>query len=539
MDTITPTNASRSLQVLLVEDSVDDAELVSRELTHQGYAAAVTRVDTRAELERALAAGRWDVVLCEHRLPALDALAVLGAIHARGLDVPFIIVASAISEASAIHLMRAGAHDFLYKNGLGKLGAVIERETCEASLRAERRQMQQQLVLADRLSSVGMLAAGVAHEINNPLSYVLGNLDFALGRLLPGESLPPAELADVLQALGQAREGSARIGRISRDLRVFCRGEVEGTVGPVNVRRVMESSISIAWNQLRHRAKLTRQFERVPAVRGDENRLGQVFLNLLVNAAQALPEGRAEQNEIVVVVRVDRGNVLVEVKDSGQGMSPEHLTRIFEPFFTTKAPGVGSGIGLSICRSILTEMGGEITCESRQGVGTTFRVVLPTLDAAVYPTVPPPRELPRLPPTRILMVDDEPALCAVVRRLLRGEHEVVGIMDGRDALDLLEHDSAFDVVICDVMMPHVSGSELFLRVQSGHPELAERFVFMTGGVFDPQVKQFLRTVANPVLEKPFETRALYEAIGQVLERKAVSGTWPAAPSLPMGLSRVS
>lgn len=525
MDTITPTNAVPSLRVLLVEDSPDDAQLLKLELLNQGYAATMTRVDTRQGLARALDQGAYDVVLCDHRLPGMDALSALSMVQERGLDIPFIIVSNVISESSAIEVMRAGAHDFLFKHSLGKIGAIIERETCEAELRAERRRMQQQLLLADRLSSVGMLAAGIAHEINNPLAYVLGNVDFAMERLASGRSLDGAELAEVVQALGQAREGSARIGHITRDLKVFCRSDAEPTAGPVNVRRVMESSISMAWNQIRHRAQLTRRFERVPVVNGDEHRLGQVFLNLLVNAAQAFPEDRMADNEIVVAIRVEDGKVLIEVEDNGNGMSPEQLSRAFEPFYTTKPAGVGSGIGLSICRSIVTDMGGEIGCQSLRGSGTTFRVELPAQEAVVHTTLPPRAELPQLPTSRVLVIDDEPALGAVVRRLLRGEHKVVSFVDAREALKLLERDADFDVIMCDIMMPHMSGIQFYEQLRARHARLAACTVFMTGGVFHSPAKAFLRAVPNPVLEKPFETHALHEAITQVLEARAVSGTW--------------
>ena len=525
MDTITPTNGIPSLRVLLIEDSADDAMLLGLELLKQGYLASITRVDTRKALARALDEGGWDVVLCEQLLPGLDALSVLTLVQSRGVDLPFIVVSDAISESTGIEVMRAGAHDFLYKHSLGKLGAIIERETCEAELRAERRRMQQQLLLADRLSSVGMLAAGIAHEINNPLAYVLGNLDFAVAQLAPGQPLQDEETAEVVQALGQAREGAARMAHITRDLKVFCRSDSEAGVGPVNVRRVMESAIRIAWNQIRHRARLIRRFERVPVVNGDEHRLGQVFLNLLVNAAQAFPDDQVALNEIVVAIRVEAGQVLIEVQDNGKGMSPEQQSRAFEAFFTTKPAGVGTGIGLAICRSIVADMGGEIACESSRGCGTTFRVQLPAQEAVVHSTRPPRAEPPSLPRARVLVVDDEPALCAVVRRLLRGEHEVVGCLDAREALARLEHDAAFDVVMCDLMMPHMSGMDFYERLREEHSDLAGRTVFMTGGACHAPAELFLRTVRNQVLEKPFETHALHEALSQILEPRAVSGTW--------------
>src|SRR6478736_2150921 len=350
MDTITPANASPSLSVLMIEDSADDAELLRLELMHQGYSAATKRVETRAALQAALNDDHWDVVLCDHRLPTLDALAALSIVQARGLDLPFIIISNVISERDAIEVMRAGAHDFLFKHSLGRMGAVIERETREAVLRAEARRMQQQLLLADRLTSIGMLAAGVAHEINNPLAYVLGNLEFALGRLGEGQLPEPAEFAEVVQALSQAREGSQRISHITRDLKVFCRSTEDDEKSLVSIKKVMDSAINIAWNQIRHRARLVRDFERVPTVAGNQDRLSQVFLNLLVNAAQALPDAQVEQNEINVKIGLARGRIVIEVSDNGCGMTPEQQRRAFDPFFTTKPRGVGSGIGLSKCR---------------------------------------------------------------------------------------------------------------------------------------------------------------------------------------------
>lgn len=525
MDTITPA-ASPSLRVLLIEASADDAELLRLELLHQGYSARTTRVETCAALQAALDDGLWDVVLCDHRLPNLDPLAALSIVQARGLDLPFIVVSNLMSERDAIEAMRAGAHDFLFKHSLGRMAAVIERETREAALRADARRMQQQLLLADRLTSIGMLAAGVAHEINNPLAYVLGNLEFALSRLREAQLPEPAELAEVVQALGQAREGSQRISHITRDLKVFCHSSDDDEKSLINIKKVMDSAINIAWNQIRHRARLLRDFERVPTVAGNQDRLSQVFLNLLVNAAQALPDTQMEQNEIRVRVCAERSRVVVEVSDNGCGMTPEQQRRAFDPFFTTKPRGVGSGIGLSICRNIVTDMGGAISCQSQLGRGTTFRVELPSEEAGARSTRPPTLlELPNLPRSRILFIDDEPALYTVVRRLLKEEHEIIGYFDPREALQSLDQDAAYDVIICDVMMPYMSGFDFLNEVRARDRELATRIIFMTGGAFSDPTQQLLSALANPVLEKPFETRALHTAIARVVEDQAASGTW--------------
>jgi CheY-like chemotaxis protein/two-component sensor histidine kinase len=364
----------------------------------------------------------------------------------------------------------------------------------------------------------------VAHEINNPLAYVLGNLEFALARLAAPRGREPAEIAEVIQALGHAREGSERIRHTTRDLRVFCRKDDE-TESVVDVRGVMESSINMAWNEIRHRARLVKSFEPVPNILGNDNRLGQVFLNLLVNAAQALPEDRADENEITVSIRCDEQHVTIEVRDTGCGISGEQLKRVFEPFFTTKPQGQGSGIGLSICRSIVADLGGDIQVESRIGEGTCFRILLPA-ERAMLSTRPPRLERVSARRAKILVIDDEPALCAVIRRLLGGEHEIHTFVDAREALRLLRHDGAFDVIFCDLMMPRMSGMEFFAELSRLCGDLASRTVFLTGGAFNGTARQFLSSFPNRVVEKPFEVISLRSAIAHVLEAHPASGTWP-------------
>ncbi|PTL78827.1 ATP-binding protein [Vitiosangium sp. GDMCC 1.1324] len=241
----------------------------------------------------------------------------------------------------------------------------------------ERKQMQARLLLADRLSSLGTLAAGVAHEINNPLAFVLSNLGFLqeecqlLAKELPGERL--REVEDVLR---ETRHGADRVRHIVRDLRTLSRDEGE-QLSDVDVCGVVESSLGLVRNELRYKARLVKDLEPVPRVRASEGRLGQVLLNLLINAAQALPVGQPERNEVCVRVRAVAERVVIEVRDSGSGIAPEVRDRIFDPFFTTKPVGMGTGLGLSICHGIVTGMGGEISVESELGRGSTFRISLP------------------------------------------------------------------------------------------------------------------------------------------------------------------
>ncbi|MCY1076441.1 PAS domain-containing protein [Archangium lansingense] len=246
----------------------------------------------------------------------------------------------------------------------------------------ERKQMQARLLLADRLASVGTLASGVAHEINNPLAFVLSNLGFLEEecQLLRSE-LPRDRLSEMEDVLRETKQGAERVRHIVRDLRTLSRDEGE-QLSDVDVRGVIESSLGLVRHELRHRARLVKELEPVPVVRASEGRLGQVLLNLLINAAHAIPDGRPGDNEVRVRLRAIAGHVVIEVLDTGSGIPPEVRDRIFDPFFTTKPVGMGTGLGLSICHGIVTGMGGDITVESEVGRGSTFRITLPIPQAA-------------------------------------------------------------------------------------------------------------------------------------------------------------
>ncbi len=247
---------------------------------------------------------------------------------------------------------------------------------------SEREQGQAQLMLTDRLASLGLLAAAVAHEINNPLSFVttsLGSLDARLRKL--AERRPEEPIEDLSSLIQKALDGAERVRVIARSLRTFARGADEQR-GPFDVRQVIDSTIEIAAPEIRYRAKLVREYGEVAPVAGDASRLAQVFLNLLVNAAQAIPADNPDANQIRVKTAMDeQGRVIVEVTDTGAGIAPDVIGRVFEPFFTTKPAGVGTGLGLAICRELVAEMGGTIGVESQVGIGTTFRISVPAATA--------------------------------------------------------------------------------------------------------------------------------------------------------------
>jgi len=255
----------------------------------------------------------------------------------------------------------------------------------------EQAYMQSRLLETEKLASVGFLAAGVAHEINNPLAYTLLNLErlrsglraLARGRSSTGDAPDASTTADELVgAVEMCLEGCRRVQAIVQDLRRFSRSDDESPRVPVDVRCALEFAVDIARPEAGRRANIVCDFRETPLVLANEVRLAQVFLNLIVNAVHAIPEGAPAENEIRLVTTTDEeGRAVIEVRDTGEGMTPAVMSRIFEPFYTTKAPGLGTGLGLSICRSITTSMGGEISVESHQGRGSVFRVILPAANA--------------------------------------------------------------------------------------------------------------------------------------------------------------
>lgn len=409
-----------------------------------------------------------------------------------------------------------------YSNSIGPVrsesgitGAVnISRDV------TERKRTEAQLIVSDRMAAVGTLAAGVAHEINNPLAAVIANLSLAARDVAEHAARLGLsdEFRDLREGLQDASEAAERIRNIVRDLKLFSRAEEEKK-GAVDVRRVMESTLRISWNEIRHRARLVKNYGETPMVVASDSRLGQVFLNLVVNAAQAIKEGSAEKNEIRISTSTDgSGRGVVEISDTGPGMSPEVLGRLFTPFFTTKPVGVGTGLGLSICHRIVTGFGGSIEVKSEVGKGTLFRVSLLPAPAELGEEEGP--TIARTPTAqrrgRILVVDDEPMVAKAVRRSLSPEHEVVTVLGGEEALKRIGDGEVFDVILCDLMMPQMTGMELHAALLKVAADQARRMVFLTGGAFTTSSRAFLDEVANLRLEKPFDPLALRSVINDCI-----------------------
>jgi len=322
-------------------------------------------------------------------------------------------------------------------------------------------------------------------------------------------ALEPAALQAVAEQAREALDGARRIARISKVLSVFSRVDTQ-ELAEVDVHTAMESAITMAFNELRFNTKLVRNYESVPPVWASEGKLSQVFLNLLINAAHATDDEAAESNCITVRTWAAHGNVFAEVEDTGPGIPPENLKCIFDPFFSTKPLGKGSGLGLSICRNIVSELHGEIRVESEVGQGARFIVRLPVRDQVAEAPRAQGVDLPAVR-GRVLVIDDEQVLRTVMQRLLF-EHEVVTASSGSDAKSVLESDQNFDVIVCDLMMPVVSGMDIHRWLVLHNPGLAKRVIFVTGGAFGPVAGEYLNATGNTKIDKPFDNREFVDVV---------------------------
>jgi signal transduction histidine kinase/ActR/RegA family two-component response regulator len=377
-----------------------------------------------------------------------------------------------------------------------------------------RRQLRERLVVTERLVSLGTLAAGVAHEINNPLSVVLWNLE-----LLRDELAMAGVAGEARKMVAEAMDAGERVRGIVADMRTLSRTPGPRP-GPVDLVRAIDRALQLAAGTLKHRARIVRDYQQVPTVLADESRLVQVIINLLTNAADAIPADRAGQGTITVSTHVDAsGGVVASVRDDGVGIPAELQQRIFDPFFTTKEVGVGTGLGLSISHNLVTSMDGRLGLESEPGRGTTVSVTLQAArDPAPTRRSEPMAQLRKRSAARILIVDDEAAIGAVATRLLGRAHDVSAVTSGRQALARLDAGERFDLVLCDLLMPEMTGLDLHARLRLQFPDQAARVVFMTGGV-GQEARDAATRLPAVVLDKPLNARALTAFIDDYLARR--------------------
>lgn len=379
---------------------------------------------------------------------------------------------------------------------------------------SERRHMQARLMAADRLASVGLLAGGLAHEINNPLTWVLANLELALLELDRSELQPD----HVRAQLEDARKGAERIRHAVRDLHAFSAGDQQAEPRPTDPIPCLEAALRLVGNELRHRARLVRDLQPTLRVLGQEAQLGQVMLSLLLNAVHAMPEGSVSKHTLTVRSRTTGGSfVEIEITDTGTGIDPRNLPLLFEPFFTTQPGGTGTGLGLYLSQRIVHSMGGTIEIDSVLDRGTTVRVRLPGMveGAKAAPALPVKEVVAADQRARLLLIDDESLVLRVLQKTF-ADHDVQTVTRAREAIELLKNGQRFDLVLCDLMMPEMTGMELYTRVAEMAPPQAARFVFLSGGAFTEEAARFLRTTPCPRMEKPFRREELRQRVNDLL-----------------------
>jgi len=499
---------SRPQRLLLIEDDVEVRSALEELLKMEGFDTLVA--GHGAEGLQILRQGeRIDLILLDLMMPVMDGweFRIEQKRTPMLAQIPVVALsADASAKAAAIDA------DAYVRKPYSFPDLMTAIETALRSARTRR------VAYADRMAALGTLAAGIAHEINNPLAFVIANLQY-LDERLPkaGETLKdPDEMQVVIR---EALQGAERIRRVVRDVKTFAHADEEARV-PVDVAEMLEACLGVVANELRHRARIVKRIDAVLPVLATHAWLSQVFVHLLLNAAHAIPEGAAATNEITVSARPDgQGRVLIEVKDTGAGIPPELRHRVFDPFFTTKPVGSGSGLGLSIVHGIVTALGGELSLDSEVGRGTTVRVLLPCAPAQVKVAAQPAADGASTR-RRLLVVEDEPTLARAFQRMLRSSHEVTVALSGREALDQLQKGPPFDAILCDLLMPEMTGMDLHDEIQRSHPGLERKMIFMTGGAFTQRARDFLDGVANPHLVKPFDLQGVLGALERLHHRSA-------------------
>lgn len=374
----------------------------------------------------------------------------------------------------------------------------------------ERTQLERQLAMTERLATVGTLAGGMAHEINNPLAAIVANVAFARDELRELRTLRESRAADpqsvaerideIAAALEETLSSADRVRRIVHDLRYLARSESEpGTA--VDIPQAVEQALTLTAASIKPHVKVTRLFATTPYVIAHEHQLAQVVANLLLNAAYEVAEAHPQGGgEIALRTRTrSDSQAVIEITDNGRGMTQTVIDRVFEPFFTTKPVGAGTGLGLSMARGIVVSLGGAIEVDSTPQRGTTFRVLLPPATSVGASQTDTATTVGR---ARVLVVDDEVSLAQATRRVLARDHDVTLCTRAQEALDLVRGGARFDVIFCDVQMPEMDGLAFVTALRGMWPEGTTRTVLVTNGVLSSRAERALADYGVVTLTKP-------------------------------------
>jgi len=503
------------LRALIVEDRAADADLILRELKRGGFVTTHERVETADALRAALDKQAWDIVLSDYYLPTFDAPGALAVLQASGYDVPFIVVSGSVGEDTAVAAMRAGATDYIMKDRLQRLPPAVAKALAEASVRRERLQLQQDLARAQKLEAIGRLAGGVAHDFNNVLTAILGSAELLMMDTPPGEHA--REEVEII------RDAAVRAQDLIRQLLAF------------SARQVLQPVVLDLNDLIRDLGRMLRRLigedltldtdlaGDLGAVRADPGQVEQVLVNLAVNARDAMPDGGRLAIRTENVDVTDGGDLpagpyaLIEVTDTGTGMDAPTLARVFEPFFTTKERGKGTGLGLASVYGIVRQSGGHIAVTSTPGVGTSFRIHLPRVDAPVD-TSRAARvvSVPAAGTETLLVAEDEQMVRVLIRKVLeQAGYTVLLASGGAEALQLAaRHAGPIQMLVTDVVMPGMNGRELARRLLELRPDT--KVLYLSGYADDAVERHGVLDPGTAFMQKPFSPGALASRVREVL-----------------------
>jgi signal transduction histidine kinase len=512
------------LQILHLEDDPDDATLIQSTLESDGIACAVTRVQTREDFVAMLEYGGIDLIFSDFTMPAFDGLSATKIVRERWPEVPIILVSGTLGEERAIDSLKNGATDYVLKARLGRLGPSVRRAMKEVETRAERDRLERQVIESQKMEVVGQLAAGVAHDFNNILAVIMGYSNLIIADLDP-ES-PMRKYAE------EIRHASERAVGLTRQLLVFSRKQIVKLV-VLNLNDVVKDIQSMLRRLIGEHIILTiNAGKETGHIKADVGYIGQVMMNLVVNARDAMPIGgklsittsnvTLDENYTRKYKKVIPGDyVMLTVTDTGTGMTEEVKAHLFEAFFTTKPFGKGTGLGLSTCQTIVQQSGGHIDIESEVGAGATFKVYFPRVNQAVevtdnpIPTGPAPRGTETL-----LLVEDESSVRHLACNILELQgYNVLRANNGKEALQIVREHKGFPIslVVTDVIMPLMSGKVMAEWLKAIYPDLK---ILFTSGYTDDAISQHgVLDAGVEFLAKPYAPATLAIRVRAMLDKE--------------------
>jgi two-component system cell cycle sensor histidine kinase/response regulator CckA len=514
---------AQTIKILIVEDNANDTELVVHELYRSGFDVHWLRVETETDYLNNLSPD-LDLILSDYDMPQFSGPRALELLKQRGLEIPFIIISGTIGEETAVKTMQQGAADYLLKDRIARLGSVVNRAMKEVEERADRKRLEAQLVEAQKMEVIGQLAAGVAHDFNNVLGVIIGYSD------LVRSELDPHGVAQ--KYIDEIRQAAERAAALTRQLLIFSRKQtVQPTVLDLNevvkdmdkmLRRLIDENIELT----------VVPGKEIGRTKADSGQVGQVIMNLVVNARDAMPNGgkilveihnaALDENYARTHKDVIAGDyVMLAVTDTGTGMTDEVKAHMFEAFFTTKPKGKGTGLGLATCQTIVKQCGGHIGLYSELGRGTTFKVYFPKVHQKldVVAKSAQATQLPRGTET-ILLVEDEPSVRHLTRNVLEAQgYNVLQANNGREGLRVAGEfkGPAICLVITDIIMPQMGGKIMAEWLKTTHADI--KVLFTSGYTDETIVRHGVLELGVAFLQKPYTPVALARKVRELLDEK--------------------